>query len=70
MTTEQLLVQYGVAGAVLISIVLFLKFLREERADRAQERIAAQEERKRFLDVLEKYRQTVDLNIERCTGKR
>ncbi len=70
MTTEQLLVQYGVAGAVLISIVLFLKFLREERADRAQERIAAQEERRRFLDVLEKYRQTVDLNIERCTGKR
>jgi len=70
MTPESFVVQYGMAGAVLVAIVLFLKFLREERKDRAEERSQLFEERTRFLDVLEKYRVTVDLNIERCTGKR
>lgn len=70
MSPEQLLVQYGVAGAVLVSIVLFLKALHDERVDRTKERIAAQEERNRFIDLMEKYRMTVDLIVERCTGKR
>lgn len=70
MSPEQLLVQYGVAGAVLVSIGLFLKFLREERDDRAEERIAAQRERERFLALLDDYRSTLDLSIERCTGAR
>lgn len=60
MSFEQLVVQYGVAGAVLVAIWMFLKCLKEERKDRAEERHQQFEERTRFLDVLEKYRMTVD----------
>ncbi len=81
MDIGQIIVQYGVAGAVLVALLFFLRFLSEERKarseerqreseDRAAERAAAQEERKRFLDCLENYRITTDLIIERCTGKR
>jgi len=70
MQVDQLLVQYGVAGAVLVALVLFLKALADERKDRAEERVQNNEERKRFLACLESYRITVDLMVERCTGER
>lgn len=70
MQLEQLIVQYGVAGAVLAAIAFFLKALGDERKDRAEERAATMKERERFLSVLEDYRSTFDLVVERCTGER
>jgi hypothetical protein len=66
----ELILQFGMAGAVVACLVLFLHYLAEERKDRTAERIAAGEERTRFLDVLEQYRKTVDIVVERCTGQR
>ena len=66
MTTEQLVLQYGMAGAVLAAIAMFLKYLKSEQKDRAEERSLAAEERTRFLEVLEKYRHLADMVISGC----
>ena len=62
----QLVLQYGMGGAVLVAMCLFLKYLGEERKDRAIERESTNKERARFLDVLEQYRQTVDTVDAKC----
>ena len=76
----ELALQFGMAGAVVVSVYMFLRFLGEERKarladialerqDRAAEREKAIDERTRFLDVLEKYRTHLDIVVERCTEK-
>ncbi len=62
MPNTQLFLQFGMAGAVLVSLWMFLRFLRDERK-------SAETERSRFLDTLDKYRQTLDLVVSNCPKK-
>jgi hypothetical protein len=63
MTPSELIVQYGIAGAVITITVLFLKFLREERQDRRAERESFV---KSYGEMATKVTQSLDKLAEHC----
>ena len=59
--------------AVIVVTILFLRFLGDERKDRAEERKADRESRaeahRQFVDTMDKQAQLVNVMVENCKSR-
>lgn len=68
MDVVKILVQWGVAGGLLIALYWFLQFLKDERADRAKEREAHEATVKSIVTDFKSYSDQMMDAIRKCTA--